>query len=59
MTRLMPLWDTKLNPQEESIMAVMDPSTLLRRVVKKIDYPDANLPWHNNPDYKKVHFPWE
>ncbi|MFC1827222.1 site-specific integrase [Thermodesulfobacteriota bacterium] len=33
--------------------------TLYNDVVKKIDYPDANLPWDVDPAYNKIEFPWQ
>lgn len=31
----------------------------LLRVVEKIDYPNASLPWDVNPDYRGIKFPWQ
>lgn len=35
-----------------------DSATLLR-IVKKIDYPKADLPWDTDPDYAKIKFSWQ
>ena len=35
-----------------------DTATLLK-IVRKIDYPNALLPWDNDKNYSKVKFPWQ
>lgn len=36
-----------------------DEKTLLKDVVVKIDYPDAELPWDVDQKYGELLFPWE
>lgn len=41
-----------------SVYGIYDSDTLLR-IVKKIDFPNAGLPWDANPDYPKIKFAWQ